>query len=99
MGSSIRWYQSARRAAFTLRFTSMSQTERDVLVQHTAILFSSLSQFGTDPHAEPDRRLLRSRSLFLLEESWCSDRSTYELPQLASNLLPRPHKTQHLTTA
>jgi hypothetical protein len=31
--SSIRWYQSARRAAFTLRFTSTPQAEREVLVQ------------------------------------------------------------------
>jgi hypothetical protein len=38
MVSSIRWYQSARRAAFTLRFTSMSRTEREVLAQHIAWL-------------------------------------------------------------
>src|ERR1700730_5676335 len=91
MVSSIRWYQSARRAAFTLRFTSMSQTEREVLVQHTAVLFRRLSQFRTDPYAEPDRRLLRSRSFVLARrELVFRTGAAYELAQFASNLAASP---------
>jgi hypothetical protein len=55
MVSSIRWYQSAQRAAFTLRFTSTFQTEREVLVQ----LFEKLGFFMD--HRESSPSLSRAR--------------------------------------
>jgi hypothetical protein len=46
--SSILWDRSARRATFTLRFTSTFQTEREVLAQ----LFEKLGFFmdNREPH-------------------------------------------------